>query len=298
LPHLFDEIDPAVRHPAAVFAIKKLLNEWTGTQSYFAYDALVQGVSDAVRAGLPQADSVSLLHRIGLTSVEKFIAAADWNTVYEASVAAAFPRGVQERAWDAIKTNFTRIVASDPELLAQRILEPTGDRVIDVLAEHDDAIDALLHHVEQRARGLSSHDSDALAARWATLGTQILARIWRQMSSDLAGGGTPSQFYRRVLDNLMPKATVPDPVPAGADGSTSQQPPLGLEALLRPAWSIVSRQVRAAAMPDPLCVIVLDRLVGLAVVPGISGRPVPHGKIALKVEPVALEAAPTNRPNL
>jgi hypothetical protein len=298
LPHLFDEIDPAARHPVAVIAIKKLLDEWTGTQSYFSYDALVQGVSDAVRAGLPQANSASLLHRIGLTSVDKFIAAADWNTVYETSVSAAFPRGVRERAWNAIKSNFAQIVASDPELLAQRTLEPTGDRVIAVLAEHDGAIDALLQHVEPRARGLSSQDSEALAVRWATLGTHILGRIWRQMSSDLAGGGTPSQFYRRVLDNLIPKATVPDPVPARADGSTPQQPPLGLEALLRPAWSIVSRQVRAAAKPDPLCVIVLDRLMGLAVVPGVSGRPVPQENDSLGTEPVVLAVAPTNRRNL
>ena len=105
------------------------------------------------------------------------------------------------------------------------------------------------------------------------LGTQVLGRIWRQMASDLAGGVTPSQFYRRVLDKLIPKATVPDAVPAGANGGSSQQPPLGLEALLRPAWSIVSRQVRAGAKPDPLCFIVLDRLMGLAVVPGVNSRP-------------------------
>jgi hypothetical protein len=298
LPHLFDEIDPTAKHPASVFAIKRLLDEWSRTQSYFAYDALVQGVSDAVRVGLPQADSASLLRRVGLTSVEKFIAAADWNTVYETSTAATFPSVVRERAWDAIKANFSQIVASSPELLTQRILEPAGDRVIAVLAEHDDAVDVLLQQVEVRARGLSSQESHALASRWAALGTQILGRIWRQMASDIAEGGTPSQFYRRVLDKLIPKATVPDPVRAGADGSTSQQPPLGLEALLRPAWSIVSRQVRAAALPDPLCVIVLDRLVGLAVVPGISGRPAPQGNVALKVEPVALAAARTNRPNL
>jgi hypothetical protein len=273
LPHLFDEIDPSAKHSATVFAIKRLLDEWSHSQSYFAYDALVQGVSDAARAGLPQADSASLLRRIGLTSVEKFFAAADWNTLYETFVAAAFPGVVRERAWDAIRASFAQIVASSPELLAQRILEPTGDRVIALLADHDDAVDVLLQRVEARARGLSSPESHALASRWAVLGTQVLGRIWRQMASDLAGGVTPSQFYRRVLDKLIPKATVPDAVPAGANGGSSQQPTLGLEALLRPAWSIVSRQVRAGAKPDPLCFIVLDRLMGLAVVPGVNSRP-------------------------
>lgn len=298
LPSLFDEIDPAAKHPAAVFAIKKLVDEWSGTQSYFAYDALVQGVRDAVRSGISQADSASLLDRIGLTSVEKSIAAADWNTIYETSVAATFPAVVRERAWDAIKSNFSQIVASSPELLAQRILGPTGDRVIAVLAEHDDAVDVLLQQVEERARGLSSQESHALASRWAALGTQILGRIWRKMASDLAAGGTPSQFHRRVLDKLIPKATVPDPVPTAADGSVSQQPPLGLEALLRPAWSIVSRQVRAAVTPDPLCIIVLDRLMGLAAVPGINNRTASQETAVLKVETPVLAAAPTSRPNL
>ena len=298
LPSLFDEIDPAAKHQAAVFAIKKLVDEWTGTQSYFAYDALVQGVRVAVRAGLPQADSASLLHRIGVTSVEKFIAAADWNTLYETSTAATFPAVVRERAWDAIRANFSQIVASSPELLTQRILEPTGDRVIAVLAEHDDAVDVLLQQVEVRARGLSSQESHTLASRWAALGTQILGRIWRQMASGIAGGGTPSQFYRRVLDKLIPKVTVPDPVPAAVDGSPSQQPPLGLEALLRPAWSIVSRQVRAKVKPDSLCLIVLDRLMGLAIVPGINSRPALQETAAPEAETPALTAAPPSRPNL
>ena len=297
LPHLFDEIDPAIKHPGAVFALKKLLDAWTGTQSYFAYDALVQGVSDAVRAGLPQADSASLLNRLGLASVEKFISAADWNTVYEMSVAAAYPRGVRDRAWDAIARNFAEIVASNPELLAQRILEPTGDRVIAALADHDAAIEVLLPQVDARARRLSSQDSHALAARWATLGTQILGRIWRKLASELVAGGTPSQFYRRILDVLIPRATVPDPAWKGADGGTPQQPSLGLETLLRPAWSIVSRQVRAAATPDPLCVIVLDRLVGLAVVPGISECQALHENAASRVEPAASAPAPISSRN-
>jgi len=298
LPSLFDEVDPAAKHPAAVFAIKKLVDEWAGTQSYFSYDALVQGVSQAVRAGLPQSGPAPLLHRLGLTSVEKFVSAEDWNTVFEASVATTFPTSVRESAWDAFTANFTRIVASSPELLAQRILGPDGDRVIAVLAEHDDAVDVLLQQVNERARGLPSQESHALASRWAALGTQILGRIWRQMASDLAGGGTPSQFYRRVLDKLIPKAVVPDPVPTSADGSPSQQQPLGLEALLRPAWSIVSRQVRAAEKPDPLCVIVLDRLVGLALVPGINDRPAPQENTALKSEVPAFAVASTMRPNL
>ena len=298
LPSLFDEIDPAAKHPAAVFAIKKLVDEWTGTQSYFAYNALVQGVRDAVRAGLPQADSASLLHRIGVTSVEKFITAADWNTVYETSTAATFPAVVRERAWDAFKANFSQIVASSPELLTQRILEPTGDRVIALLAEHDYAVDVFLQQVEVQARGLSSQESHALASRWAALGTQILSRIWREMASVIAGGGTPSQFYRRVLDKLIPKATVPDPVPTVVVGSPSQQPPLELDALLRPAWSIVSRQVRAAVKPDPLCIIVLDRLIGLAVVPGINIRPASQETVSPRFETPALIAAPTSRPNL
>jgi hypothetical protein len=296
LPHLFDEIDPAAKHPAAVYAIKRLLDEWTRTQSYFAYDALVQGVSDAVRAGLPQADSASLLCRIGITSVEKFIAAADWNTVYETSVAPAFPEAVRERAWDAIKANFAQILASSPELLAQRMLEPTSDRVIAVLADHDDAIDVLLPRVEVLARGLSSQESHALASRWAVLGTQVLGRIWRQMASDIAESGTASQFYRRVLDKLIPKATIPDPVPSGANGGPSQQPPLGLEALLRPAWAIVSRQVRAGEKPDPLCIVILDRLTGLAVVPGINTPTASQDNATRNAEPPALAVAPTDRP--
>lgn len=298
LPSLFDEIDPAAKHPATVFAIKRLVDDWAGTQSYFSYDALVQGVRDAMRPGLSQADSASLLDRTGLTTVEKFIAAADWNTVYETSAATTFPAVVRERAWYAIKSNFSQIVASSPELLAQRIIEPTGDRVVAVLAEHDDAVDVLLQHVEERARGLSSQESHALASRWAALGTQTLGHIWRKMASDLTEGSTPSQFYRRVLDKLIPTATVPDPVPTAADGSPSQQPPLGLEALLRPAWSIVSRQVRAAVKPDPLCIIVLDRLMGLAAVPGISHRAAPQENTAPKTETPALAAAPTSRPNL
>jgi hypothetical protein len=298
LPHLFDEIDPAAKHSAAVFAIKRLLDEWSRTQNYFAYDALVQGVSDAARAGLPQADSASLLRRIGLASVDRFIAAADWNTVNETSVAAAFPATVRERAWEAIKTNFAQIVATSPELLAQRILEPTGDRFIAILADHDNAVDVLLPQVAVRARGLSSQDSHALASRWAVLGTQVLDRIWRQMASDLAGGGTPSQFYRRVLDKLVPKATIQATEPAGTNGGSSQQPSLGLEALLRPAWSIVSRQVRAGATPDPLCIIVLDRLMGLAVVPGINSRPVSQDDRSPKSEPTVFAASPTTRPHL
>ena len=297
LPHLFDEIDPAIKHQESVFALKILLDEWASTQSYFSFEALVQGVSDATRKGLPQSDSALLLSRTGLASVEKFIAAAEWNTVYETSAAGAFPHIVRERAWDAIKDNFDRIVASDLEFLVQRILEPTGDRFIAVLAEHDDAIDVLLPQVDARGRGLSPQDSRALATRWAALGTQILGRIWCQMASGLAGGNPPSQVYRRVLDKLIPKATVPDHVSAGAEGVSSQQPPLGLESLLRAAWSIVSRQLRTGAKPDTLCIEVLDRLAGLAVVPGVSNCPVQQENAVPKAVPATSAVAPTGRPN-
>jgi hypothetical protein len=297
LPRLFDEVDPSAKYPKAVYGIKGLLDELSSTQSYFSYDALLQGVNNAIRSGLPQADAASFVTRVGLRLVDRFIAASDWNILYETSVAAAFPRPVRERAWGAIKANFAQIVASSPELLAQRILEPTGDCVVAVLADHDDAVDTLLPQVEVRSRGLSSQDAHALAARWAVLGTQILGRIWRWMAADLAGGRTPSQFYRRVLDRLIPMATVPDPVPQGANGGSSREPPLGLESLLRPAWSIVSQQVRAGETPDSLCVVVLERLAGLAVVPGINSRSASQHDCAASPPVQTSAAAPANRPH-
>jgi hypothetical protein len=273
LPRLSDELDPAGEHCEGVLSVKKLLDAWTASKDYFSYAALVRGVNDAAREGLSEAKSASLLDRTGLKSVESLVAAADWNVVYETSVAAFIPAAVRQRAWEGINEHFPRIVGTAPELLAQRILEPAGERIIATLADHDAAIDVLLPQVEQRARGLSSQESHLLAARWAPLGTQILGRIWRQMASGIAEGGMPSHFYRRVLDRLIPRATVPDPVPSGADGESSPQPPLGLEALLRPAWSIISRQLKANAKPDPLCIDVLDRLMELAVVPGPRPRP-------------------------
>lgn len=272
VPHLFDEIDPALQNAVGVYVIKKAIDSWTQSPSYFTFSALVESASQAVKAGLPSTSVGPFVNRIGFSTIEKHIAANDWNAVFETALASSLPGAVRERAWERIRTQFARIATAEPALVAQWTLQSGSERLVGILSEHEEAIDAVLGEVESRARGLTSQESHAVATRWAALGTKILSRIWKLISADLASGVSPSAFYRRVLDKIIPIAVVPQGDSGSSrSGDRHPQAVFGLEALLRPAWSIVSRQIRSAVNVDSLCVVVLDRLAGVAVVPTGDG---------------------------
>lgn len=274
LPRLFDEVDPAAKYAAGVYLVKRAMDAWTQNPSYFTFSALVESANQAVKTGLPPAGVGQLVDRNGFATIDKLIASADWNSAFEIALAATVPASVRERAWEAIRTHFVRIAAVEPALVAQRTLQQGSDRLIGLLSEYEQTIDVVLGEAESRTRGLSSQDSHAVATRWAALGTKILGRIWKRISADLASGVSPSPFYRRVLDKVIPVAVVPQDDAAASRGTDrNQQPVFGLEALLRPAWAIVSRQIRSASAADPLCMVVLDRLVSVAVVPTSGGSP-------------------------
>lgn len=219
LPHLFNEVDPAVKHAAGVYVLKRAMDAWTQNPNYLTFSALVESGNEAVKTGLPPASVGPLVNRIGFATIDKLIASADWNAAFETALAATIPEPVRERAWEAIRTHFARIAAVEPALVAQKTLQQGSERLIGLLSEHEQAIDVVLGEAESRVRGYSSQDSHAVAARWAALGTKILGRIWKRVSADLKRSISPSPFYRRVLDKIIPLAVVPQADSAVSRGS-------------------------------------------------------------------------------
>lgn len=266
-PRLFDAVDPQMVHVDRVIEVKDAVDTWASDRGYFKYAELLDIAGRAKQGGLPSKGIDALLGRIGVTTANMLEAAREWNTLHEVSLDDAVPRRARQHASDRIAANFDRIATEEPALVADWMLRRGSEPIAALMSAHLGVIDAVLSEVDLRSKGLLFEDLEALAIRWASIGTPALLRFSKRVSDELARGRVPSTFHRCVLDLLVPVAVVPnrdDPlVGPGAGESVAS---LRLETLLHPAWAIMSRQIAASEFPDALCMMVFERLAPTAVV--------------------------------
>ena len=267
MPRLFDALDPQMEHVSRVIEVKDALDTWTADRGYFKYSELLDTAGRAKQGGLPPKGIDALLGRIGVTTADMLEVSKEWNTLHEVSLDDAVPSEVRQHAKNRIGANFERIAIEEPALVADWMLRPGSEPIASLLAAHDCVADAVLTEVESRSKRLPPEELEALAGRWASIGTPSLLRFSRRVSDDLAQGKLPSTFRRRVLDILVPAAVIPKrDGPSAGQGADAPAASLRLETLLHPAWAIMSRQIAASESPDALCMMVFERLAPTAVV--------------------------------
>ena len=267
MPRLFDAVDPQMECFERVIEVKDALDTWTTDRGYFKYAELLDAAGRAKQGGLPPKGIDALLGRIGVTTANILAESREWNTLYEVSLDDAVPRGVRQQARERIGANFGCIATEEPALVAGWMLRPGSEPIAAFLSAHSGVMDAVLSEVESRSKRLPPEDLEALAGRWASIGTPTLVRFSKRVSEELARGSLPLTFHRRVLDILIPPAVIPSQEgPSAGKGDDPDAASLRLETLLHPAWAIMSRQIAASIFPDKLCMMVFDKLAPMAVV--------------------------------
>lgn len=264
IPRLFDQVDPACEREAATFEFKQALAEWDWNRTHEMLAALWSSRRSCKSQGLSGTGLDRLVHQAGVITITKLADASDWRTLFLVFHDEVLPRQLRLLARDVIEQHISVIAEVFPELVAAATLEQEGGRLTKLLASRAEvSVDRILSAADSRALSLPDANVTIGVSNWALLGNMVIRRAWNSISNALSAGQPPSQFFRRILDRLIPLAIVKgsncDLAAPVTHDKLKDEP--GLESVLVPAWRIVSYQIQGGSSPHGLCKQIVDDLV-------------------------------------
>ena len=107
IPKLFDNIDPVMQQPAAVYKLKAALEDRRRNLTFAALREVALRARTCLRSDMPDTEVKSLASLVGRDSIQKFIAGTHWPELFETCSDPEIFRFVREYAWTQVAKQFS-----------------------------------------------------------------------------------------------------------------------------------------------------------------------------------------------
>lgn len=201
-----DALAEIVKHIATIMANKPdLVAMGPSTERLFSVCIVGQ---KGILSGMNEMAIQQIIEIVGAETVNGIIQSTRWADLSAILWEKDFPDYIRPYVFAAIEKHIVDIAANNPDLVARATTEKEGFRLtkqLVKLANHGGVVlDCLLSKTEEYASNLPLPNARIAATNWSLLGTWALKSAWTRLSSSLAKGLPPSQFYRRIVDRLIP----------------------------------------------------------------------------------------------
>lgn len=263
IPQLFDSVDPECGLESETYSLKAAVKHFESEKTREVFTSLCVIGADGISSGLDEKNVQRLIHFLADELISTLVQNRSWEDLFAIFGEERLPVFVRLTARNRIEESILAIAMSNPGLVAKATLEREGYRLTKRLAIHDNVdLDGLLSKANNFASELPEPKARIAAANWTLFGTRVIRIAWSRLSNSLGSGFRPSQFYRRIVDSLIPLARVHEAHRESETKSTvSSNDEEDLRLVLVHAWSSVSKRIRTGTEQNPVCKYVIDELL-------------------------------------
>jgi hypothetical protein len=276
IPRLFDTVDPYCRHENSVFSIKQSLSEWSQDKSSESFIAVCMAGERGIADGVDRGPVESLLRLISDDTINEVVHRQNWKSLFSIMWNRNVPVVLRKVVRAAVEKNIVAIAANRPDLVAMASIQADGARVTKLLGSSNDVnVAPVLNSAYSFL--LSSGGPDAIrvaAENWAAVGTGVVTAAWKGFVDSVHAVRGQPEFYRLILDVLMPAAKVLEvDHRLGKEEADVVVYSEDLAAVVSAAWRSISRRIARGVETHRICWDVVEEFIGNVRLPEAAELP-------------------------